>query len=358
MIRKAVGECNLGLSFGHVAWLGPALVAALEQRGVDWANAAIGENVSDYENPIPIAAGEVVAYPQIVGNPAALTPGYVVPDIESTSVWTQIEFSVNLEYRNELDEWEGYPVPVYRGLSAEEYATWTDVFVQNVLDPANPRYGSYGAQARKWLWAAEGELMLSPGFEATEAGSLTAALGSWWEGHPDCGSDATLCDEMITFFPIYRDTALFADVASGFDPDTRYAIAKVWGFDQSRIFGEVLQILDFAGGAYVPTTSLDATLRGALVLRLRTELAPEGTPLTEQILGHQAVGYDLDPVEGRLILSWGEVRATEELAAADVPAAPPTQAAPCTGESHVAGSTTCHYKRSKEGWVSAANVYP
>ncbi len=357
-MRRAVGDCNLGLSFGHIAWLGEGVIAELEQRGIDWENAPVGENLSDFENPIPVAAGEVVAYPQIVGRPSEIADGYVVPHVEAPSLWTQIEFFVNVEFQNEAYEWQAYHVPVYRGLDDAEYDVWSAIFEQNVQDPENPRYGTAGAQARRWLWAAEGELILDDGFHVTESDGLLSALGSWWEGSPDCASDSTLCDEMVTFFPIYRDTALFAGVSSEFDVDTRYVVGKVWGVDQSRIFGEVVGVYEYVDDAFVSATGLEEVLRGAIVLRQRTELAPDDVPMDDTILGYQTVAFDLDPVAGRLVFAWGALRDDEGAAIADVPAAPPTQDAPCTGDSQLAGSTTCHHKGWQQGWISAQNVYP
>jgi hypothetical protein len=321
--------CGYYFMYGHVGRISPELQQALVERGVsvdfDDYDGEMDVNLVDGD-PIGLAPGTKVAYPQLVGKPVPAggeqTTAYARPHEGTSLLWSQIEFET---IRSELDGSDvAHIARAYDLLDSTEYALWESILHLEMDDPNSARYGNPLAQSREWLWRAEGILNHTPEFTpASTENGLLRRLGDWWESYEGCGVADTRCDEVISFNRIDRDSPAFDE--SFYEAGSRYII---WWLrtDETPFDGYYGEILSTDGDLLTDSS-------GQFLVRWRN--FDGGDPI-DGALGtnaHQYLAWRLGD-DDTLKIAWGASAADQ--GAATTVAVPAADAA-CDGK-----DVTCH----------------
>jgi hypothetical protein len=311
--------CDFTFGLGHLSALTPELIAALADRGISYDfddfDGPVGTNLlgPTGHDPLPLAPGTPVAYPQLVGTLLNAGEGpavdFAVPHRGRGVLWAQVEFGTS---RYERDTRRAYNVPSYDLLDAAEYAQWEALLHAEMENPESARYSHDYSIARQWLWRAEGRLAQSPEyeFEGTENG-LLRRLGDWWEIHADCQPGDVTCDEVVAFNRIQRDTPVFDP--SLYSADSRYILwwLRTGTTPFQGYYGEIL----WTDG------DLEADATGRMLVQWRD--FDGGAPVDGSlgVHAHQYLAWRLGD-DDSLRLAWGTSTAVaSDTVDVDVPAA-------------------------------------
>jgi hypothetical protein len=186
------------LQIGHLGKIAPGLAARLLELGIDTASCPDpGAGNLLGAGTVPVARGEALAFPQVLGRPVAGFPGYFTgggsfPD----RPWVQMEFM----FYNGRDDGEAC---YYDNLPFPLQTTLQDAMTADMLDPVSQRYRC--PSCPRWKWQAEGRLCMAPSVLPRDFSDLYTNLGGWFE-KDDAGIAS---NEIVAFAPIAKDVRTY-----------------------------------------------------------------------------------------------------------------------------------------------------
>lgn len=187
--------------------------------------AATGIDTDTYVGPpgdlpgvsgLTVAAGEVVAFPQVIATEVSGHPGYFAGDPEGLGVATpvvQMEFAlIGPALIDRVCYYAHLPATVQHAL-------------QSVLDAdmADPRSQRFEPTPRRWEWSAEARLCNAYSPQPQDFSAFYTDLGGWFED--DAGVAG---DELLGFVPIATATASYDH--SLYEPSTRMLVNRLRTF--------------------------------------------------------------------------------------------------------------------------------
>jgi hypothetical protein len=304
-------DSGVKLQYGHIGRIADDVAAAVAAAtGCDprsWASCSgltPGTDLLLGVSPIPVAAGDPVAQPQVFADEVPGHPGYHVggggyPEYP----WAQMEFRVAGIVEGRLIN-----LCVYSLTPADRRDAYRTVMEADMQDPDSQRYRQRFLQ-REWAWQAEAALCNSDWLGPTDFSTLTANQGGWYE-RSDSG---TLSDELVAFAPIASDTPLYDPTA--YQPGTTMLILRQRSeyepFSWTMPDASILETREPAGEI------LDLT--GSTMLVMWRDIGWSGGDV------YQAAAYRLD-ADG-LTIEWGPFASSEAAATAATPTLEPAE--PC-----------------------------
>lgn len=143
---------------------------------------------------IPLAAGEAIAWPQVVARSVGggyFQGGGTVGD----RPWAQMEFFYFGPGRGCF--YDAIARPKHRDLQA--------ILVADMADPLSQLFRNPMFQAVKWRWTAESRMCMAASRLPDDFSDLYTALGGWFE----TPAPTIATDELVAFAPIAKDTAAY-----------------------------------------------------------------------------------------------------------------------------------------------------
>lgn len=197
---------DVRMSIGHVGKIAAELRnLVLAQTGIDTDTfiGPAGTNLLEGFDPLPVAAGAELAYPQIFADPVPGFPGYYRGGGSFLDYpWAQIEFQI--PYSLDQDSDLAGDFCIYRFLTTSRQDELQSVMDKDMLDSASLRYRNRDFTDR-WRWTAQGGLCQAESLLPRDFSSLYTRLGGWFE-RPEAGATA---DELFSFVPIDKTAAAY-----------------------------------------------------------------------------------------------------------------------------------------------------
>lgn len=216
---------GIQLSLGHVGKIASALRdLVLAETGIDTDtfSGPVGTDLLAGHDPIPVAAGTEIAFPQILADPVPGFPGYYAGGGSFLEYpWAQIEFQAPFSLGEGPDLAADFCF--YRFLSGARRSEMQAVMDADMLDLDSLRYRDRSFTDR-WQWTAQGGLCQAENLLPRDFSDLYTNLGGWFE-RPESGTTA---DELFSFVPI--DKAAAAYDSTNYDSATVSAlvIRNLW----------------------------------------------------------------------------------------------------------------------------------
>lgn len=186
-------------AIGHVGKIAPdlrALVLAATGVNTDSFGGPVGTDLLEGFDPIPVAAGTGIAWPQILAAPVPGFPGYWVGEGSFLEwPWAQIEFQVPFGLGEGGDL--GSDFCVYRFFSGSRRSELQALMDADMLDLNSQRYRDRLFYDR-WQWTAQGGLCQAENVLPRDFSDLYTSLGGWTER----SEPGTFVDELFSWVPI------------------------------------------------------------------------------------------------------------------------------------------------------------
>jgi hypothetical protein len=280
-------QVEIQLYVGH--WLRLDHVGRVAPSLRDKVLAATGVDTNTYAGPsgdlpgvagIPVSAGEILAYPQILATTVTGHPGYYAGDPDGISPpFVQMEFGLFENLPGTSDK-----VCLYAHLPGSVRSSLQGVLNADMADPASQRFDQ---SPRRWEWSAEGRLCLAYWALPQDFSGLFTNLGGWFKVDRPGSSP----DQLVGFAPIATDTASYD--ASLYEPATRVLVTRLQAFGAPFTWN--LPGLGPTSVFYPSGEILEATSGGLLIKWRTTGLA--------DIEAYQRAAYLLD--RSGLKIAWG-----------------------------------------------------
>ncbi len=281
-------EGDVRMSFGHVGRIAAELrnlVLALTGVDTDTFNGPPGTDLLDGYDPIPIAAGTELAYPQIFADPVPGFPGYYRGGGSFLNYpWAQIEFQI--PYSLDQDSNLAGDFCIYRFLTTTRQDELQSVMDKDMLDSASLRYRARDFTER-WRWTAQGGLCQAESPLPRDFSSLYTRLGGWFE-RAEAGTTA---DELFSFVPIDKTAAAY-DPANYHSASVSHLVIRdltpppfAWTMPDATI-----------ANAFLPAGEVIELSGDTMLIKWR-DLNPTNAE------AFQRVAYRLD--ENGLVIKWG-----------------------------------------------------
>jgi hypothetical protein len=190
-------NARFSLRIGHLGGIAPTLR--------DKILAATGIDTDSYTSPvgnlftgasIDVAAGDALAFPQIIAQELPGLPGYYISDGNTIFPWAQMEFTI-------ADHDEGADVCVYDLMATGETAAIQAAMSAEMANPDSTRYRSYATS--RWAWGAEGLLCPVYSPQPEDFSNIHTRFGGWTE-RPEAGTNV---DEMFAIVKIAKTAASY-----------------------------------------------------------------------------------------------------------------------------------------------------
>ncbi len=292
---------GMRLALGHLGKIASTLRdLVFTETGVDTDTFAgpPGTDLLDGHDPIPVAAGSEIAFPQILADPVPGFPGYYVGGGSFLEYpWAQIEFQAPFSLGEDTDLSADFCI--FRFLTGSRRQELQAVMDADMLDLDSLRYSDRHFTDR-WRWTAQGSLCQAESLLPRDFSDLYTNLGGWFE-RPESGTTA---DELFSFVPI--DKAAAAYDPSNYDSGAvdHLAIRSLWPPPYSWLMPD-----GTTANAFLPV--------GEVIERSSDELLIQWRDLnaTNPVV-YQRAAYRLD--NDGLTLKWGNFAASAGAAVSPV----------------------------------------
>jgi hypothetical protein len=191
------------LSLDHVGWIAPGLrdkILAATGGMIDTDTYVGPEGEIAGVAGIPVAAGEALAFPQMLATPIPGHPGYFSGGgtfLERP--WAEMQFSLSERLPGTVDR-----VCIYDHLSPALKGTLQSILDADTADPASQMFSGF---PRRWEWSAETRLCRAYSTLPQDFSSLYGNFGGWFR--VKLGPEDTAPSEMVAFVEIEKDTASY-----------------------------------------------------------------------------------------------------------------------------------------------------
>lgn len=190
-----------GMAMGHIGEIHAGLRAKiLDATGLDTTTCpspGTGNLLGGAR--IPLAAGEAIAWPQVVAFP--IGGGYFLGGgTVGDRPWAQMEFfyfgPVGTDSSDRC---------FYDTLARSKHRDLQAMLVADMADPLSQLFRNPLFQSAKWRWTAESRLCMAASRLPRDFSDLYTDLGGWFETE----TPAIAHDEIVAFAPMARDTAAY-----------------------------------------------------------------------------------------------------------------------------------------------------